>query len=140
MSTGECAIMLRAKIALSLSNTSMVLLFLSCMNFCSMQARCDDLLADHVALTDDLGAAHETIARLEGEKAALADSVRTLAERVQKLEAFKRTLIASLQVSIRSAILLACFLLKQQQITHTCSGARQINPCCQSVMPSSSRC
>lgn len=67
-----------------------------------MQARCDDLLADHVALTDDLGAAHETIARLEGEKAALADSVRTLAERVQKLEAFKRTLIASLQVRSKS--------------------------------------
>eukprot|EP00892_Ulva_mutabilis_P000855 jgi/Ulvmu1/10770/UM069_0004.1 len=62
-----------------------------------LQARCDDLLADHVALTDDLAAAHETIARLEGEKSALADSVRTLAERVQKLEAFKRTLIASLQ-------------------------------------------
>lgn len=53
-----------------------------------------------MALTDDLAAAHETIARLEGEKAALADSVRTLAERVQKLEAFKRTLIASLQVPI----------------------------------------
>lgn len=67
-----------------------------------VQARCDDLLADHVALTDDLGSAHETIARLEGEKAALADSVRTLAERVQKLEAFKRTLIASLQVSTQS--------------------------------------
>lgn len=68
--------------------------------FRHMQARCDDLLSDHVALTDDLAAAHETIARLEGEKAALADSVRTLAERVQKLEAFKRTLIASLQVCV----------------------------------------
>ncbi len=62
-----------------------------------LQTRCDELLSDHVTLTDDLAAAHDTISRLEGEKAALAASVRTLAERIQKLEAFKRTLIASLQ-------------------------------------------
>lgn len=62
-----------------------------------LQTRCDELLSDHVTLTEDLASAHESIARLEGEKAALAASVRTLAERIQKLEAFKRTLIASLQ-------------------------------------------
>jgi prophage DNA circulation protein len=69
-----------------------------------LQTRCDELLQDHVTLTDDLAAAHDMIARLEGEKAALASSVRTLAERIQKLEAFKRTLIASLQDDSPAAI------------------------------------
>jgi uncharacterized protein YoxC len=69
-----------------------------------LQTRCDELLSDHVTLTEDLASAHDSIARLEGEKAALAASVRTLAERIQKLEAFKRTLIASLQDDAPGAV------------------------------------
>jgi uncharacterized protein YoxC len=69
-----------------------------------LQTRCDELLSDHVTLTEDLASAHDSIARLEGEKAALAASVRTLAERIQKLEAFKRTLIASLQDDTPGAV------------------------------------
>ena len=48
------------------------------------------------AATARLQDAHEDTERLAGEKAALADSVKHLAEKVRKLEGFKQLLVSNL--------------------------------------------
>jgi FtsZ-binding cell division protein ZapB len=61
-----------------------------------LEIRCESLYTKHAALAQDLVDAHEDAEQLAGHKQALKDTVKELADKVRKLEGFKRLLLSNL--------------------------------------------
>ena len=62
-----------------------------------LHARLNEMAADNAALEDGLRAADSERSQLLGEKTVLIDHLKQLSNDVKKLEAFKRSLLQSLQ-------------------------------------------